>query len=425
MEHGSLFVGIGGFDLGFERAGMETAWQVETGKGCNRVLRRHWPNVARYKDVRECGKRNLGPVDVLSGGFPCQDLSVAGRRAGLAGERSGLWWEFHRIIAELNPAWVVIENVPGLLHGCGCVSCQAVARIVKIHARIRERQGGVKCPVCVAGKRMLKSHSGRNIAQVVQGLAQLGYGWAWRCFDAQYDGLAQRRKRVFIVGRSRDMGRLGGTPSKRDISGLAGLPAKVLFEPESLPGNPPPSRGAAEGITAPLKASSPGRRGGGSWPIAEEFIVQRALSAHNQRNDPDGETFIVLGFDRSRGTVSGEVAAPLRACGGRSPGVNDGKADNQCVAYNWQSGGDVRLSFGLPNLQANQVPAVGVRRLTPTECERLQGFPSGFTAWGISAGGQRVQISDTARYKMLGNAVWPPAAEWIGRRIVEIHDAGT
>ena len=88
---GSLFAGIGGFDLGFERAGMVCRWQVEIDEFCQKVLAKHWPDVTRYGDVRECGKHNLEAVDLICGGFPCQDVSVAGKRAGLEGKRSGLW----------------------------------------------------------------------------------------------------------------------------------------------------------------------------------------------------------------------------------------------------------------------------------------------------------------------------------------------
>lgn len=115
MTFGSLFAGIGGFDLGFERAGMECKWQVEIDPFCRKVLAKHWPNVARYEDVRTVGKHNLEWVDVLCGGFPCQDISNAGKRAGIDGERSGLWREFYRIICELRPRYVVVENVAALL----------------------------------------------------------------------------------------------------------------------------------------------------------------------------------------------------------------------------------------------------------------------------------------------------------------------
>ncbi len=115
MTVGELFAGVAGFGLGFEQAGFKVLWQVEREPFCLAVLKTHFPGVERFTDVKEVGKRNLAAVDVLTAGFPCQDLSVAGRRAGLSGERSGLWWEFRRIIAELLPPWVLIENVPGLL----------------------------------------------------------------------------------------------------------------------------------------------------------------------------------------------------------------------------------------------------------------------------------------------------------------------
>jgi DNA (cytosine-5)-methyltransferase 1 len=116
---GSLFAGIGGFDLGFERAGMRVAWQVELDPYCRAVLAHHFPEARRYEDVREVGAANLAPVDLICGGFPCQDLSPAGRGAGLDGARSGLWAEFARIVRELRPRYVVVENVPALLTGKG------------------------------------------------------------------------------------------------------------------------------------------------------------------------------------------------------------------------------------------------------------------------------------------------------------------
>lgn len=114
MTFGSLFAGIGGMDLGLERAGMTVRWQVEIDPFCNRVLAKHWPNVVRHRDVREVGAHNLEPVDLICGGFPCQDISVAGGGAGLHGARSALWFEYLRILQELRPAWVLIENVPAL-----------------------------------------------------------------------------------------------------------------------------------------------------------------------------------------------------------------------------------------------------------------------------------------------------------------------
>jgi len=116
LTHGSLFSGIGGIDLGLEWAGFETSWQVEINPFCNKILEKRWPNVPRFLDVKSVGKHNLQPVDLISGGFPCQDISVAagGQERGLHRERSGLWFEYARIIRELQPRWVLVENVPNL-----------------------------------------------------------------------------------------------------------------------------------------------------------------------------------------------------------------------------------------------------------------------------------------------------------------------
>jgi DNA (cytosine-5)-methyltransferase 1 len=112
LSIGSLFSGIGGLELGLEMSGLgHTVWQVEQNRYCLSVLARHWPEAVRYEDVREVGSQNLTPVDVICGGFPCQDVSAAGKGAGLAGARSGLWYEFARVVGELRPEFVVIENV--------------------------------------------------------------------------------------------------------------------------------------------------------------------------------------------------------------------------------------------------------------------------------------------------------------------------
>ena len=112
MRIGSLFSGIGGLELGLEWSGLgHTVWQVEQSEFCRGVLARHWPDAERFEDVREVGAANLSSVDLICGGFPCQDISTAGKGAGLAGSRSGLWFEYLRVIDELTPRWVVVENV--------------------------------------------------------------------------------------------------------------------------------------------------------------------------------------------------------------------------------------------------------------------------------------------------------------------------
>ena len=169
LTFGSLFAGIGGLDLGLERAGMRCLWQVEIDDYANRVLSKHWPDVARYRDVRECGKHNLAPVDLVCGGFPCQDVSLAGKRAGLEGKRSTLWGEFARIVGELRPQWVLAENVPGLR----------------------------------------SSDNGRFFGNVLRDLAACGYDAEWDCIPAAAVGAPHRRDRIFIVAypNGRERGR--------------------------------------------------------------------------------------------------------------------------------------------------------------------------------------------------------------------------
>lgn len=159
MTVGSLFSGIGGLDLGLERAGMETVWQVEIGEFERRVLEKHWPGLLRFCDVRECGAHNLPTVDLIAGGFPCQDVSVAGKRDGIKGKRSTLWDEFARIIREMEPRWVLVENVPGIL----------------------------------------SVDSGRFFGQVLWDLASSGYGCEWDCIPAAAVGAPHLRYRVFLV----------------------------------------------------------------------------------------------------------------------------------------------------------------------------------------------------------------------------------
>jgi DNA (cytosine-5)-methyltransferase 1 len=152
---GSLFSGIGGIDLGLERAGMKVLWQVEIDEWCRAVLAKHWPDVERFEDVREVGAHNLERVDVIAGGFPCQDISLAGHGAGISGPRSGLWSEYARLIRELRPRYVLVENVSALL--------------------------------------------ARGLDVVLADLAAVGYDAEWDCIPASAVGAPHRRDRVWLV----------------------------------------------------------------------------------------------------------------------------------------------------------------------------------------------------------------------------------
>jgi DNA (cytosine-5)-methyltransferase 1 len=161
MRVSSFFAGIGGFDLGLEKAGMQVVFQCEQDRFCQRVLKKHWPDVPCYPDIATLTAEQIPDSDLWSAGFPCQDVSLAnqGKRRGLEGKRSGLFYKLAEFIERRNPRWLLLENVPGLLN----------------------------------------SHKGEDFRVILRTLDELGYGVAWRVFDAKYFGTPQRRRRVFIV----------------------------------------------------------------------------------------------------------------------------------------------------------------------------------------------------------------------------------
>ncbi|TYL50057.1 DNA (cytosine-5-)-methyltransferase [Nocardioides sp. BGMRC 2183] len=295
----SFFAGIGGFDLGFERAGMRTVWQCEIKDFCQDVLKHRWPDVPKATDIREVKASDIPDATVWAGGFPCQDVSLArmGPRSGLRGKQSGLFYEFARLLGEARPPVVILENVAGLL----------------------------------------SSHEGRDFAVVVRTLADLGYGVAWRVLDSRYFGVPQSRTRVFIVGT------LGG-PAR------AGA---VLFEPE---------------------------RG------------DRDLEKSRQDGTKSVSPFQICVGDPERGFVK-KLAHCLYAESARHTGTDWSR---NYVSY----------------------PDGRVRRLTPLETERLQGFPDGWT--NVDTFGGNIDKLDSARYHACGNAVTVNVAEWLGGRIAEV-----
>lgn len=355
LTFGSLFAGIGGFDAGLEAAGAECVFQAERDKDCNRILSRHWPRVERHSDVREFSKAATAfRPDLICGGFPCQDLSVAGRRAGLSGERSGLWYEFKRIIGEFLPAWVLIENVPGLLSSW---------------SEHPDAPSGIPRGADVGRRIVLDETS--DFDAVTRGLAELGYGWAMRVADAQWFGVPQRRRRVFIVGCLGDFRRA----------------AEVLFERDSLPWDSPPSREAGARVAHCVAAGAGG-----------------ALTANGHDASEDGTgrgtPLVTTTADRSRGAPIAFQTRIARNGRGQPKEITD------------------TLTSADSGVHADSKPHIatrmGIRRLTPREAERLQGFEDDWTRF--DADGK--ELSDSARYRMLGNAVCRNVAEWLGRRII-------
>ena len=417
MNVGSTFSGVGGFDLGLERAGMSVVWQAEIDEWCRRVLRWHWPDAQIYNDVKDVGcgvgdrlpnavpgnrggdtdlqyrkgetdYKTTAAVDLLCGGFPCQDLSTAGKRAGFKGERSSLFFEFARIANELRPRWIVLENVVGLL----------------------------------------SSANGRDFGILLSTLSQIGYGCSWAVYDARYFGVPQRRRRVFIVGCLGD----DGQRAVRAI-GAGGE------------GNLEASACSWQGVAAKAVESTRGASGAGAG-VSQPFDSERTskcLTTSNQRLDPGVETFIntvthvfpseqvcktlLAGYPRTDAETETFVTTAIQASG--PPGTRRDD-ESSLVPTNTVSfhlgntkanGSNVNtegVAYTLDRAAGQGVLAQSVRRLTPVECERLMAWPDGWTA----VDGDKTP--DGRRYAACGNGVVANVSEWIGRRIMAIEDAG-
>jgi DNA (cytosine-5)-methyltransferase 1 len=454
MRAVSLFSGVGGFEQGLQRAGIETVLQVENDPWCLSVLARHWPEVQRIDDVRkvdaatfqgrcrdvvgvrpgpdaerlggaargatgpgdqrepanngpddheercylagygeddqpddapddarrrtdgrdgesarggpstdlhasgQLGRRQAGPgipgdIDLVYGGFPCQDVSVAGQRRGLSGDRSGLWHEFHRVLSELRPRWTVIENVPGLLSS--------------------------------------GAEPGADFGVVLRGLVDLGYGVAWRVLDARHFGVPQRRRRVFVVGC------LGDAPRA----------AAVLAVCESCGGHPQTRREERQDASTETDGGITGTLSGHHGNVrADQAWTNQLVAGSFQQSSLAGKG--TFGYDEDP-----DVLKPVKT-----------QSDGQMIVIGSQiDEGSARPLVAKPSgyrmdMESETFVAagsMGVRRLTPREAERLQGWADDWTRY--TADGK--EIPDSHRYRCIGNGVVAPVAEWIGHRLVE------
>ncbi len=367
MKLGSLFDGISAFPLAAQRHGITAVWASEIEPFPIQVSKRHFPSMKHLGSVTDIHGGKIEPVDIMTAGSPCQDLSVAGKRAGLEGARSGLFMEFIRIVREMRdatagkyPRFIIWENVPGAFSSNGGQDFRAVL----------EEISQTEIPMPASGK------------WAEAGMVRVGEREiAWRVLNAQYWGVPQRRKRIFLVADFR--GHLAG---------------EILFLEQGLRGDSQESR------------------------KEREEVAQCITAGTGRRYDPETETLIPVLFEpRSQDGV------PRIHSNGICPTLNtmQGGQRQPCVAAV-----DVRNLYETPELSRTlqakntggyslnyQNPVrVGyaVRRLTPTECERLMGFPDDWTAGG----------SDTVRYKALGNSIAIPPLEWIMQRLSEALKGG-
>jgi DNA (cytosine-5)-methyltransferase 1 len=416
----SLFAGVGGFDLALQRAGVRVVAAVEIDPAARSVLARRFPDVTLFEDVREVTGDQLRAAGfvpdrgIITAGWPCQGNSVAGSRGGMADPRSGLWRHVVRLLADLDPAWFIGENVPGLLSVNG----------------------------------------GDDFRVVLDDLARLGMGICWRILDAQHFGVPQRRRRVVIVGRAggdargpvgvllEPEGRAGHSPSRRQTGQVVAALTRSCVGGDGGPDDNAAQAGhlIAATLTAGVSStgvSRPGRR------IEDDVnLVADTLRSHPRPGSNSVGAVVPVamrGRDEGARIEAGEIGEPaftLRTPGGGSSypmiahaltaegadASEDGTGRGTPLvpmAFNPQTGGDMRIGYGdLPTaITTNQITAVqletAVRRLVPLECERLQGFPDNWTA------GQK----DAPRYRQMGNAVAVPVIEWVTRRLVAVDAA--
>jgi DNA (cytosine-5)-methyltransferase 1 len=319
MKYGSVCSGVEAATVAWHPLGWQPQWFSEIEKFPSAVLEHHYPDVPNLGDMTKFKEWSDDPIDLLVGGTPCQSFSVAGLRKGLDDPRGNLMLTYLAIAERYQPRWLVWENVPGVL----------------------------------------SSNRGRDFGTFLGALGQIGYGFAYRVLDAQYFGVAQRRRRVFVVGYLGDWRRA----------------AAVLFERESLSGHPAPSRETREEVA---------------------------------------------GYTSSSFEKYSEGVGTVRAAGGDLGGGSE-----TLLAFGAQNSarqGDSVSEHVTPTLDKSKTPAVmsgpSVRRLTPRECERLQGFPDNYTLIPY----RNKLAADGPRYKAMGNSMAVPVMHWIGKQIQMVED---
>ena len=433
MRYIELFAGAGGMSRGLEAAGLVCVAHAEIEPHAQAVLRQHWPDTPLHGDVTQVDWTTYaGQVEVVAGGSPCQDLSVAGKRAGLAGARSGLFYELLRAWDETGATYCLWENVDGARssnHGGD-------------FAAVLSAFVGTALPVPSDGWRS------SGVAAGPTGVA------AWRVLDLQHFGPPQRRRRLFVVAA-----RTGGVD-----------PAEVLALSESVCGHPSPRQQQRERAAAGTGASPTSRSVGVTLGIdGEKNVDVELLGALNiGSKSGSGQQPAVVAFHPTQDPISGEVSPALGSTSagmgvvstipasyGRGVGHNrddlfvlSGEQANSGIGINlaptmgtspagrlWAVASDVvhptlnTTHFG-KHFGCNQhvhelgtiLPAIGrPRRLTPLECERLMSWPDQWTAIGTKEDGSTYALSDTARYRLCGNGVGSVCATWIATRLNALH----
>lgn len=414
MKYGSVCSGVEAATVAWHDLGFEPQWFSEVDAFPSAVLQHHYPTIPNHGDMTKFKEWNTDEqtIDLLVGGTPCQSFSVAGLRQGLEDPRGNLMLTYLSMAEQLKPKWLVWENVPGVL----------------------------------------SSNGGRDFATFLTAMGKIGYGFAYRVLDAQYFGVPQRRRRVFVVGC------LGDWRSA----------ASVLFEPESLSGHPAPSREKRQRVAPTITTGAPYSRTGNA-SVESDAIVFGAQNSASQGASfskdisPTLDTSKVPALtisERSLAlTVGNEIASTLTATDykgvqavtyalpgnwiGRKPENGGNQVEPFVELSPCQTATDVHAvvasrmrGFGdyiqdetastikaRDHKDATDLVATGsptVRRMTPRECERLQGFPDDYTqiSW---RGKEPEDCPNGHRYKAMGNSMAVPVMKWIGERIQQVE----
>jgi DNA (cytosine-5)-methyltransferase 1 len=352
MKYGSVCSGIEAASVAWHSLGWEAQWYSEIEHFPSEVLKHRFPDVPNLGDMTQLTSNptfNEKSIDLLVGGTPCQSFSVAGLRGGLADPRGNLMLTFLALADAKKPKWIVWENVPGVL----------------------------------------SSNGGRDFGTFLTALGNIGYGFAYRVLDAQHFGVAQRRRRVFVVGHLGDW-----RPA-----------AAVLFESQSLQRDYKPSRAKRQETPTDAQGSV-GEAGKSWWDGGQTAATLTKQNAGGNQRMPDKDNF---------GAVIEQVAQPIAV---DPPTIIDRAAFNQ--GQNAQYEPRIEAGQTMSSLVAKGPHAVqhtmAIRRLTPKECERLQGFPDDWTKIPYR-NKPADQCPDGPRYKACGNSMAVPVMRWIGQRI--------
>lgn len=411
MRYATLCSGIEAPTVAWHPLGWQPVWFSEIEPFPKAVLAHHYPHVPDLGDMTRIHENDTyrnQPVDLICAGTPCQSFSLAGLRRGLADPRGNLTLHLLAILAEKRPRWLVWENVPGIMSSWSDAEADNEGRIWQTN----------------------------DFDTFLAGLRQVGYSVAWRILDAQYFGLAQRRERLFVVAHFGDDWR---------------PPYAVLFDPASLSGHPAPGRQSGQAVAA-LTANGVGTCGaddnqaqaghiitaavtskwakGSGGPSGDECknLIVGTLDAH--MNDKwgcnqwvDQRHYVLEPFSFQPRISRNGRGAPDEKVPALTTDNNHGYAMNvivqpiaDTITANWHrsNGAKAGNNSGIINPVLNR--AHGIRRLTPTECERLQGFPDNYTRIPYR-GKPAEKCPDSPRYRAIGNSMPVPVIRWIGQRI--------